>query len=187
MRPQSNIPESPQPPFPVVQQSRIVKGFGRGSSELGIPTANVPISAQLNALDTGIYFGWCQLVPGDLEPHQEKRNDGKTVDFNNGMHLAGDELGALPMVMSIGWNPFYQNTEKAAEIHIMHQFRGDFYGARVKYAVLGYIRPELNYTTKDALIEDIKIDIATARQALAAPGYQPWAAQLEAVATQESD
>lgn len=70
------------------------------------------------------------------------------------------------MVMSIGWNPFYQNKEKAAEIHIMSKFERDFYGAELEFIVLGYVRPELDYTTKEALIEDILTDIRISRDIL---------------------
>lgn len=34
------------------------------------------------------------------------------------------------------------------EIHIMHRFDTDFYGHDMKAIVLGYIRPELDYTSR---------------------------------------
>ena len=34
------------------------------------------------------------------------------------------------------------------EIHIMHEFQSDFYGHHMKAVVLGYIRPELDYTSR---------------------------------------
>jgi hypothetical protein len=34
------------------------------------------------------------------------------------------------------------------EIHIMHPFNADFYGHEMKAIVLGYIRPELDYTSR---------------------------------------
>jgi hypothetical protein len=42
----------------------VVKGFGRGSKELGIPTANLDIDAlgaAADALATGIYYGWARV------------------------------------------------------------------------------------------------------------------------------
>lgn len=33
----------PQPPFAVRREGRVIHGFGRGSKELGIPTANLPV------------------------------------------------------------------------------------------------------------------------------------------------
>ena len=39
--------------YPIQQQATIIAGFGRGSSELGIPTANIPINTELNKLEPG--------------------------------------------------------------------------------------------------------------------------------------
>lgn len=36
------------------------------------------------------------------------------------------------------------------EIHIMHPFNADFYGHEMKAIVLGYIRPEFDYTSRGA-------------------------------------
>lgn len=36
------------------------------------------------------------------------------------------------------------------EIHVMHPFNADFYGHEMKAVVLGYIRPELDYTSRGA-------------------------------------
>ncbi|KAF9140029.1 riboflavin kinase [Linnemannia schmuckeri] len=73
--------------------------------------------------------------------------------------------------MSLGWNPFYKNEKKSAEVHIMHNFHRDFYGDELRVVVLGYIRPELDYTTLEALIEDINIDIEVAHRSLERPDY----------------
>lgn len=46
---------------PIAVAAAVVRGFGRGSKELGIPTANLcmeELADKGNALDTGIYFGW---------------------------------------------------------------------------------------------------------------------------------
>ncbi|KAF9374586.1 riboflavin kinase [Podila verticillata] len=66
------------------------------------------------------------------------------------------------MVMSLGWNPFYKNEKKSAEVHIMHNFHKDFYGDDLHVVVLGYIQ---------ALIEDINIDIEVAHRSLERPDY----------------
>lgn len=152
MRPEAVIPEKPCTPFPILCSSKVICGFGRGSSELGIPTANVPVEEALNKLDTGIYFGWCQLTPETgKESEYIKSEVGKEIHFNYGHKLHDRDSTVLPMVMSLGWNPFYKNDQKAAEVHIMHQFSDNFYGANIRFVILGYIRPELNYTTKGVL------------------------------------
>jgi len=80
----------------------------------------------------------------------------------------------FPMVMSIGWNPFYKNTTKTAEVHIIHKFESDFYGLEMRVVVLGYIRPEFNYVSKEALIEDIEMDKRVAINSLSRNLYQDY-------------
>lgn len=70
------------------------------------------------------------------------------------------------MVMSLGKNPFFHNTERSLEVHILHLFVQDFYGCDLRVMLLGYIRPEKNYDSLDALIEDIRIDCEVARRSL---------------------
>lgn len=116
---------------------------------MGIPTANVPIEDSLKTLDTGIYFGWCELAPQTGKECKLVQSEaGKEIYFNHGLQLKEEDTKVLPMVMSLGWNPFYNNDQKAAEVHIMHEFSDNFYGAKIRFVILGYIRPELNYTTK---------------------------------------
>ena len=96
--------EGPADPFPIRLSGPIVKGFGRGSADLGIPTANIPLEGLSvgghENVESGIYFGWCGI---------NVDNDG------NAQHPTADDRTAKPnatiwqMVMSIGWNPFYGN------------------------------------------------------------------------------
>ena len=121
-RPTIAGPEKPTTPYPINLKGIVTKGFGRGSKELGIPTANLPEEVAQSVggqLETGIYFGYAKL-------------------HNN----------SWPMVMSFGWNPYYKNEKRSLEVHIIHEFESDFYGEELKICVLGFIRPELNYTTK---------------------------------------
>ncbi|SCU95557.1 LANO_0E10704g1_1 [Lachancea nothofagi CBS 11611] len=170
------IPDSPQYPYPIITDyCEIVCGFGRGSSELGIPTANVQFNELPDAIENlplGVFFGFAQLAesgPGDVKNCQ--RPDGTRVHFNFGQRLAESDLNVLPVVLSIGLNPFYHNKAKTVELHIMHEFKHDFYGAKVKFSILGYIRPELDYTTREALIDDIHTDIDIAKSVLSKPQY----------------
>jgi len=140
----------------------VVRGFGRGSKELNIPTANIPVEGLSvggrEEVDSGVYFGWAGL---DLKASGDKELLNGAPDGN-----------VFPMVMSIGWNPFYKNTVRSVEVHIMHTFPRDFYGVNMKLLVLGYIRPELDYVSKEALIADIKTDIEIARVSLQREGWE---------------
>ncbi|KAJ3016663.1 UNVERIFIED_CONTAM: riboflavin kinase [Siphonaria sp. JEL0065] len=134
-------------PYPLRLKGTVIKGFGRGGKELGIPTANLPEDVSQYAgefIETGILYGWASV------------NSSTEV---------------YPMVMSFGWNPYYKNEKRSAEVHILHKFEEDFYGTELRVIVAGYIRPEKNYTSLDALINDINFDIKVAHNCLARPTY----------------
>jgi riboflavin kinase len=130
-----------------------VKGFGRGSKMLGIPTANldiVPLKFQVDALAPGIYMGFATMRG---ECHE--------------------------MVMSIGWNPYFDNSKKTIEPWLLHNFgESDFYGEELGLMVCGYIRPEANFTTLEALIERINRDAEVARVMLKREPFQATRALL---------
>ncbi|KAL8950407.1 MAG: hypothetical protein Q9222_003545, partial [Ikaeria aurantiellina] len=70
------------------------------------------------------------------------------------------------------------------EVHIMHTFAQDFYGARMNLLILGFIRPEYDYVDRESLIEDIRTDIEVAgrsleREAYAALKNDPYLLQFE--------
>ncbi|KAJ6681594.1 RIBOFLAVIN KINASE [Salix koriyanagi] len=124
----------------------VVKGFGRGSKVLGIPTANLSTkgySALLSEHPSGVYFGWARL----------------------------STQGVYKMVMSIGWNPYFNNTEKTIEPWLLHEFDGDFYGEELRLVIVGYIRPEANFTSLESLIAKIHEDRRIAERALDIPLY----------------
>jgi riboflavin kinase len=81
------------------------------------------------------------------------------------------------------------------EVHVLHKFPTDFYGHHLNVVILGYIRPELDYTSRgqtsplglllsadrgssESLIEDIHTDIRVALKSLDRPGYQVFASDL---------
>lgn len=100
---------------------------------------------------TGVYYGFARVIWPKGDDNSRPSKDAEV----------------LPMVMSLGWNPFYKNERMTAvrciyyrrlvsganpfltkEIHIIHEFRHDFYGLEMRAIVLGYIRPELDYVSK---------------------------------------
>ena len=77
-------------------------------------------------------------------------------------------------MLSIGYNPYYANTQRSIEIHILHSFAADFYGATLSLIILGFIRPEYDYVSREALVEDIREDIRVAQRSLEREGYVSW-------------
>lgn len=163
-------PDKVEMPYPVIIDTEVISGFGRGSSELGIPTANIPPDP-LSELDPGVYYGWVRVFPRSAEPETKHIQD-RDIVFNYGSKLRAEDLAVFPMVMSIGWNPFFKNIRKSVEIHVMHDFASSFYGSGIKVCVTGFIRNEQSYESIEDLIADINTDIQVARNSLARPDYE---------------
>jgi riboflavin kinase / FMN hydrolase len=137
-------------------RGRVVRGFGRGSAQLGIPTANLAPTSLTCLADavTGIYACWAML--GD-----------------------GCEAGAgvaWPAVASIGFNPQFQAEtggappQKTAEPWILAPpgaLPDQFYGADLRLLVVAFLRPEAKFSGLDALVAQIHADAAAARVVLA--------------------
>ncbi|XP_050510076.1 riboflavin kinase-like isoform X2 [Diabrotica virgifera virgifera] len=135
--------------LPHFARGEVVRGFGRGSKELGCPTANLPLEVVKNLpekIETGVYCGFASVEGGQVHK----------------------------MVMSVGWNPFYNNETKTVEVHIMHKFDSDFYGKDVRIVILDYLRQEKNFESLDALNEAIKSDIRQAKEKLELPEFSQY-------------
>ncbi|KIM67870.1 hypothetical protein SCLCIDRAFT_107040 [Scleroderma citrinum Foug A] len=160
-RPSIVGPDIPEPPYPILLEGTVQRGYGRGSKDLGCPTANLPdesLPDMADKVEPGVYYGYAQVLPS-------QENESK---------LRPEDHQVWPMAMSLGWNPFYKNERMSAEVHIMHDFPDDFYGHHMKVVVLGYVRPQLDYTSREALIEDIETDKKVALTSMARPAYQTY-------------
>jgi len=123
------------PPYFAV--GKVVKGFGRGSKDLGIPTANFPdevVNDLPVEINTGIYYGWAKVDNGPLHK----------------------------MIMNIGWNLYFIKIKKSMETNNINYFGTDSYGSQLRICIIGYIRPEMDFRSVDYLISTLKIDIDTA-------------------------
>ncbi|ETN39931.1 uncharacterized protein HMPREF1541_06158 [Cyphellophora europaea CBS 101466] len=158
-------PESgPEPPFPIKLSGPVIKGFGRGSRELGIPTANIPPSnlSSYPDLKSGVYYGFVGLK---LTPETTQPADNSKLTLSSSASTNG--VGVYPAVLSIGYNPYYKNKTRSIEIHLLHHFpRHNFYHTPLNLLILGFIRPEYDYASLDALVSDIKTDCDVARRSL---------------------
>ncbi|KAF3480323.1 uncharacterized protein GIQ15_05670 [Arthroderma uncinatum] len=187
----------PESPFPIRMSGPVIKGFGRGSKELGIPTANIPADtlSEYPDLQLGVYYGVAALDPAQFK--HTRTEDDAPLD-----QPGKPDTTIFPCVLSIGYNPFYKNTVRSVEIHILphlsmqsspspgpstpvvsaetpaqpehrphfHHFP-DFYGTPLNLLILGYIRPEYDYVSREALIDDIRIDCDVARRSLKRSAY----------------
>ena len=95
------------------------------------------------------------MKPEDLDPSVLENECGVYY----GLAKIGDAGDIHNMVMSIGWNPFYKNEKKTAEVHIINDFGKDFYGETLRIIIVGWMRPELDFDSLEALKEHIQLDI----------------------------
>uniref|UniRef100_A0A5S6QX01 riboflavin kinase n=1 Tax=Trichuris muris TaxID=70415 RepID=A0A5S6QX01_TRIMR len=133
--------------LPYYCAGRVVRGFGRGSRQLGCPTANLSddaIKALPQQFACGVYYGFANVDKGPI----------------------------YEMVMSVGWNIQFESERKTMAIHLLHVFDEDFYGSQLRVVALGYLRPMLTFETLGELTEQIQRDIENAKAALASPNFQ---------------
>lgn len=130
------------------------------TSQLGIPTANIPVPDKeanhwINTAESGVYFGWAGIRLSPSHPDFPANSDAplkpstKILDSSFippkcaadiGQEKREEGWGIWPMVMSIGYNPFYKNEVRSAEVHVLHGFRADFYGCEMRLSLVGFIR-----------------------------------------------
>ncbi|EEA28079.1 riboflavin kinase [Talaromyces marneffei ATCC 18224] len=204
----------PEAPYPIRLSGPVIKGFGRGSKELGIPTANIPSDglAAYPSLQTGVYYGVVALDPAQFVYNKIEPSTSTSTSTPTSASAEGkkEEITILPAVLSIGYNPFYKNEVKSIEIHIMPPLSSpsptstsptttttesetkffklpDFYSTHLNLLILGYIRPEFDYVSREALVEDIRIDCEVARSSLMRSGYVSYLADQSQAGEEEGD
>ena len=118
----------------------VARGDARGH-ELGFPTANVEVPAEILLPADGIYAGWY------------RRPDGAT-------HMAAISLGRRPT--------FYEHAESSLLEAYLLDFEGDLYGEQAAVRFVTRLRGEERFESAEALVRQIDADVAAARSALGA-------------------
>jgi riboflavin kinase / FMN hydrolase len=163
----------------------VVRGFGRGSRELGIPTANVDPDALVTELAeavTGVYVGWASVgapprmaVSGGGVGEEEGEEGGGGANGGSGAPPPSLSIppGVYPTALSIGYNPQFNNSRRTCEPWILADFGTvarapvEFYGDEIRLVITGYLRPEAKFESVAVLVEQIRADARDARRALA--------------------
>lgn len=81
----------------------------------------------------------------------------------------GGEDKVWPSVTSYGTRPTFDGADQRVETHIL-DFQGDIYGREIEVKITAFIRPELRFTSVEALIEAMQGDIEQARALTASAG-----------------
>jgi riboflavin kinase/FMN adenylyltransferase len=107
---------------------------------LGIPTANVAVENEILPR-TGVYAGRAGVVGESLRD----------------------------AVVNLGRRPTFGGGEPTVEAHLL-DFDADLYGRRLRIAFEARLRDERAFPGKDALVAQIREDVAAARAILRSPG-----------------
>ncbi len=119
----------------------VVAGDGRGGAELGFPTANLSIPADICLPAAGIYAGWFE------------RSDGSR----------------LMAAVSVGTRPTFYGTDGdlLVEAYLL-DFSGDLYGEQARLSFSHRLRDELSFISVDALVDQMAADVVSTRRLLTA-------------------
>ena len=141
--------------LPFLVTGKVVKGFGRGSKDLGCPTANISSEiVEQVSLSTGIYYGFARLY---------------------------DVI--YMMSCSLGYNPQYSNERKSLEVHLLPDTLDDFYGAELDIAIVGKLRDEKKYPSLGELKSAIQHDNDEAIRRLSSAQFDGVKEQLQSFAS----
>lgn len=171
--------QQPIPFQPWILRSEIVKGFQRGGTQLGFPTANLQLNEQITTflkryINT-VWAGFCivegepivegedidgltksQEIPLDLVqwllPFGEEAARA-TAEKERACNLDNMSLPAriYPTVLSVGTNPHFKNVALTVEPYICHKFHKDFYGRTLRLIAIQPLRTMGAFTTLEAL------------------------------------
>lgn len=123
---------------PFAITGKVIPGDGRGKT-IGVPTANIETSPEKAIPQAGVYACWTIWK-------------GKTY----------------PAVTNVGVRPTFETepVPPRVEAHIM-DFSHDLYGDEITLEFIARLRPERRFENIDALVAQIRQDIANGRRILA--------------------
>lgn len=124
----------------------VVRGAGRGGSELGYPTANLSSPAYAAIPADGVYACW----------------------FTHHRRGSAEPAETLPAAVSVGSNPTFSGTERTVEAFVLdvHQ---DFYGEHVALDFVRRLRGMVRFDSVDELVVQMDRDVVRTREVLDAP------------------
>ena len=119
-------------------EGKIVSGFQRGSKQLGIPTANIEMteenSKKIKKLINGTLFGRMSF--------KTNKKNNPNIEINK----------QYKSVLSIGYNPTFNNQTKTIEVFLINFEGGDFYDDEVCLIIDGYSRSEMRFSGLPELV-----------------------------------
>jgi riboflavin kinase / FMN adenylyltransferase len=124
----------------------VVRGEQRGRA-LGFPTANLETAAHTAIPGDGVYAGWLARLGAD-----------------------GQEAERWPAAISVGTNPTFDGRERVVEAYALDRDDLDLYGVHAAVDFAERLRGMSRFGTVDALIAQMRLDVAAARALVATAG-----------------
>jgi riboflavin kinase/FMN adenylyltransferase len=124
----------------------VVRGEQRGKA-LGVPTANLETAEHTAVPADGVYAGWLASLDAD-----------------------GQETARWPAAISIGTNPTFDGQHRVVEAYALDRDDLDLYGAHVAVDFAARLRGMVRFDSVDALVAQMRADIAEARTLAAGAG-----------------
>jgi riboflavin kinase/FMN adenylyltransferase len=122
----------------------VVRGDALGR-ELGYPTANLRLHDEKCVPALGIYAVWARIA---------------------------GESGWRGGAMSVGIRPTFGGQVRTLEVFLL-DYSGDLYGRDVEVRFVDWLRPEIRFDSREALVRAIDADVALTRQRLAESPADP--------------
>jgi FAD synthase len=97
-----------------------------------------------NQMLSGVYFGLCKFL--------SNKSGNPKINLNN----------SYKYVLSIGWNPYYENEVKTIEVFIIDYIGDAFYEEVLEIDVNYFLRTEANFENFGELVTAITYDIIQA-------------------------
>ncbi|KAG8459426.1 hypothetical protein KFE25_013062 [Diacronema lutheri] len=163
----------PRPlPRVMLLRGEVSRGYGRGSAQLGVPTANLreqDFAGELAHVPTGVYAGWAVI-------------EGAAGRAGEVVHRA---------VVNVGYSPTFAGAENAQKIVEAHLLPGgpsgrengggalfapaSFYGAQMRLLLCAFVRPEHKFESFPLLLAAIHKDVDEAARVLSEDELAPFA------------
>lgn len=87
--------------------------------------------------------------------------------------LKNEENNVYECVVNVGERPTLNDKRGVTfEVHILHEFKEDFYGRVLRVLLLGYLRPEMKFANLKDLLNQIEVDKAKTKIQLKDPLFQ---------------
>jgi riboflavin kinase/FMN adenylyltransferase len=123
----------------------VVRGVGRGGSELGFPTANLSTTAYAAIPADGIYACW----------------------FTHRRRQSSEPSAPLLAAVSVGSNPTFSGTERTVEAHVL-DVEADLYGEYVELDFVRRLRGMVRFDSVEDLVAQMDQDVVDTRAILRA-------------------